>query len=152
MMLRKSSAHLVAFASLVASGVLLAGQQPAGGPYTAEQATAGKAAYEASCAACHGSDLMGAPPLAGEGFIGGWRTRTTRDMYGLIRTTMPADNPGGLSEPTYANIVAYILQYNGVAAGTTPLTPTTDVRIGGAGHYRPTPWRHCQRRSWRGDR
>jgi alcohol dehydrogenase (cytochrome c) len=44
---------------------------------------------------------------------------------------MPADNPGGLSEPTYANIVAYILQYNGVAAGTTPLTPTTDVRIGG---------------------
>ena len=26
---------------------------------------------------------------------------------------------GGLSEPTYANIVAYILQYNGVAAGTT---------------------------------
>src|SRR6186713_590100 len=131
MMLRKSSAHLVAFASLVASGVLLAGQQPTGGPYTAEQATAGKAAYEASCAACHGSDLMGAPPLAGEGFIGGWRTRTTRDMYGLIRTTMPADDPGGLSEPTYANIVAYILQYNGVAAGTTPLTPTTDVRIGG---------------------
>ena len=37
-------------------------------------------------------------------------------MYGLIRPTMPADNPGGLSEPTYANIVAYILQYNGVAA------------------------------------
>ena len=44
---------------------------------------------------------------------------------------MPADNPGGLSETNYANIVAYILQYNGVAAGTTPLTPTTDVRIGG---------------------
>ena len=130
-MSRKNSSLLAAFASLVASGVLLTGQQPAGGPYTAEQATAGKAAYEASCAACHGSDLMGAPPLAGEGFIGGWRTRTTRDMYGLIRTTMPADNPGGLSEPTYVNIVAYILQYNGIAAGTTPLTPTTDVRIGG---------------------
>ena len=95
-MSRKNSSLLMAFASLVASGVLLTGQQPAGGPYTAEQATAGKAAYEANCAACHGSDLMGAPPLAGEGFIGGWRTRTTRDMYGLIRTTMPADNPGGL--------------------------------------------------------
>jgi hypothetical protein len=52
-------------------------------------------------------------------------------MYNLIRTSMPADNPGGLSEINYANIVAYILQYNGVAAGTTPLTPTTDVRIGG---------------------
>src|SRR5688572_11256969 len=127
-----SALWTAAFASVVASGVLLTGQQQAGGPYTAEQATAGKAAYEASCAACHGSDLMGAPPLAGEGFIGGWRARTTRDMYGLIRTTMPADNPGGLSEPTYVNIVAYVLQFNGVAAGTTPMTPTTDVRIGGA--------------------
>ena len=111
MMLRKNSSHLLAFASLVASGVLLTGQQPAGGPYTAEQATQGKAAYEANCASCHGSDLMGAPPLAGEGFIGGWRTRSTRDMYNLIRTSMPADNPGGLSENNFANIVAYILQY-----------------------------------------
>ena len=80
-MIRQNSFLLAAFASLVASGVLLTGQQPAAGPFTAEQAAAGKTAYEASCAACHGSDLMGAPPLAGEGFIGGWRTRTTRDMY-----------------------------------------------------------------------
>src|SRR5262245_39097793 len=108
MMLRKNTALLAAFAGLVASSVLLTGQQPAGGPYTAEQAAAGKTAYEMNCAACHGSDLMGAPPLAGEGFIGGWRTRSTRDMYGLIRTTMPADNPGGLSETVYANIVSYI--------------------------------------------
>ena len=122
MMLRKNSVLLAAFASLVASGVLLTGQQPAGGPYTTEQASAGKAAYEASCAACHGSDLMGAPPLAGEGFIGGWRTRTTRDLFGLIQTSMPADNPNGLSETTYLNIVAYILQFNKIAAGTTPLT------------------------------
>ena len=121
-MLRKNYFLVAAFASLVASGVFLTGQQPAGGPFTAEQASAGKAAYEASCAACHGSDLMGAPPLAGEGFVGGWRTRTTRDLYGLIQTTMPADNPGGLSETTYVNIVAYILQFNGITAGTTPLT------------------------------
>ena len=152
-MFRKNTALLgAAFASVVASGVLLTGQQPAGGPFTAEQATAGKAAYEANCAACHGSDLMGAPPLAGEGFIGGWRTRTTRDMYGLIRTTMPADNPGGLSEPTYVNIVAYILQYNGIAAGTTPLTPTTDVRIGGpapaAAAAAPVPRRPRCPRAW----
>ena len=130
-MIRKNLSLLGAFATLTASGVLLSGQQPAGGPYTAEQATQGKAAYEANCASCHGSDLMGAPPLAGEGFIGGWRTRSTRELYTLIRNSMPADNPGGLSENNYANIVAYILQFNGVPAGTTPLTPTTDVRIGG---------------------
>jgi alcohol dehydrogenase (cytochrome c) len=129
-MIRKNFSLLAAFASLVASSVLLTGQQPAGGPFTAEQSSAGKAAYEANCAACHGSDLMGAPPLAGEGFIGGWRTRNTRDLYELTRTTMPADNPNGLSETTYVNIVAYILQFNGIAAGTTPLTPTTEVTIG----------------------
>ena len=63
MMLRKSSSHLLAFASLVASGVLLTGQQPAGGPYTAEQATQGKAAYEANCASCHAIDRSSESPL-----------------------------------------------------------------------------------------
>ena len=130
MMLRQNTVLLSAFASLVASGVLLTGQQPAGGPYTMEQASAGKAAYEANCASCHGSDLMGAPPLAGEGFVGGWRTRSARDLFALIRTTMPADNPNGLSETTYLNIVAYILQFNRIAAGTTPLTPDTETTIG----------------------
>ena len=90
--------------------MLLTGQQPAGG-HTAEQATQGKAAYEANCASCHGSDLMGAPPLAGEGFIGGWRTRSDARHVQPHSHSMPADNPGGLSENNYANIVAYILQY-----------------------------------------
>src|SRR4030095_6418683 len=93
-MFRKNSALFVAFVTLFVSGALLTGQQPAGGPYTAEQATAGKAAYEANCAACHGSDLMGAPPLAGEGFIGGWRTRTTRDPYTINRPPMPEGHTG----------------------------------------------------------
>jgi alcohol dehydrogenase (cytochrome c) len=129
-MFPKNTSLLAAFASLVASGVLLSGQQPAGGPYTAEQASAGKAAYDTNCAACHGADLQGSFPLAGEGFIGGWSARTTRDLYGIVQTTMPANNPGGLSEATYVNIIAYILQFNRIPPGTTPLTATTDARIG----------------------
>src|SRR3970040_1316614 len=134
MMLRSENVSLlVAFTVLVAGGVLrTAGQQPPAGPFTAAQATAGRQAYDANCAGCHGTDLAGAPPLAGEGFIGGWRTRTTRGLLGLVRTTMPSDTPGGLPEATYVNIAAYILQFNGIPAGTTPLTVTTDVRIGGA--------------------
>ena len=118
-MLRKSSAHLLAFATLwLHQECCSRVNSRQAGRDTAEQATQGKAAYEANCAACHGSDLMGAPPLAGEGFIGGWRTRSTRELYTLIRNSMPADNPGGLSENNYANIVAYILQFNGVPAGS----------------------------------
>ena len=111
--------------------MLLTGQQPAGGPYTAEQATAGKTAHTKPTA------LLSR--LRSDGCASARRRGVHRRLAHAhharhVRThspTMPADNPGGLSENTYANIVAYILQYNGVAAGTTPLTPTTDVRIGG---------------------
>ena len=46
---------------------LTAGQTPAG-VFTAQQAAAGRAAYQASCASCHLPDLRGrneASPLAG---------------------------------------------------------------------------------------
>jgi alcohol dehydrogenase (cytochrome c) len=100
------------------------------GPFTADQAAAGRAAYQANCAACHGADLNGIPPLAGAAFMGSWSTRTTRDLLGLIQTTMPTDRPGALPAATYVNIVAFILEANGIAAGNQPLTTATSVAIG----------------------
>jgi alcohol dehydrogenase (cytochrome c) len=118
----------------VASSVMVTvgGQAPAPGPFTAAQADAGAAAYATSCAACHGSDLMGAgaPALAGTVFTVGWNTRTTRDFIGLSQTTMPPDRPGGLSEETYVNIAAYVLRVNGIAPGMQPLTATSTIPIG----------------------
>ena len=41
---------------------LVAGQAPGGAPvYTAAQATAGRAAYQANCASCHVADLGARP-------------------------------------------------------------------------------------------
>jgi alcohol dehydrogenase (cytochrome c) len=127
-------AFLFLFSTALACSVLVVtGQQPsAGGPFTAEQANAGRAAFQANCAGCHGADLMGIPPLAGPAFIGSWSTRNTRDLFGLIQTTMPTDRPGALPAETYVNIVAFILQSNGRTPGTQPLTATTSVVIGGA--------------------
>jgi PQQ-dependent dehydrogenase (methanol/ethanol family) len=114
------------------SVLLVTGQQPStAGPFTAEQANAGRAAFQTNCAGCHGDDLMGYPPLAGPAFIGSWGTRNTRDLFGLIQTTMPTDRPGALPADTYVNIVAFILRSNGRTAGTTPLTATTSAVIGG---------------------
>ena len=119
-------------AALACSVLLVTGQQPStAGPFTAEQANAGRAAFQANCAGCHGADLMGYPPLAGSAFVGSWGTRTTRDLFGLIQTTMPTDRPGALPADTYVNIVAFILQSNGRTAGTQALTATTSVPIGG---------------------
>ena len=92
----------VALAAVLTCSVLvIAGQQQptAAGPFTAEQATAGRAAFQANCAGCHGADSSEHPPLAGAAFMGGWSTRNTRDLFGLIQTTMPTDRPGR-SPPT----------------------------------------------------
>jgi len=124
---------------LVPIGIVLAlvgtmkvsGQQQAA-PFTAEQATAGAAAYQANCAMCHQPDLKGqgtAPALAGGEFIGGWGTRTTRDLVTFIQLTMPPASPGSLGADAYANIAAFILQSNGARAGTQTLSENVRVPI-----------------------
>src|ERR1700692_173821 len=89
-------------------------QQPAkAGPYTVEQATAGRATYQAKCATCHLPDMKGsneAPPLTGVNFANAWRDRTASDLFNRIRTTMPLTDPGSLSDEEAVNIVAYIFQ------------------------------------------
>jgi alcohol dehydrogenase (cytochrome c) len=123
---------LFAVTALAASTILFAAAQqpPAAPPFTAAQAAEGRTAYEANCASCHGTDLMGVPPLAGPNFIGGWSSRSTRQLFDAIRSTMPSDRPGALPEQTYLNIVAYILQANGRSPGNQPFAATTDVPIG----------------------
>ena len=62
------------------------------------------------------------PPLAGEAFtrrVG--RAVRSVTLFDSART-MPPANPGSLSDETYANLVAYMLQMNDYAAGETPLT------------------------------
>jgi mono/diheme cytochrome c family protein len=92
--------------------------------YTAAQAAAGKPAFDADCAVCHGNTLTNgtmAPPLAGETFQATWAGQSVRALFDSAKT-MPPALPGSLSDETYANLVAYILQVNGYAAGATPLT------------------------------
>jgi mono/diheme cytochrome c family protein len=94
---------LLLSALLVGSLALVtAGQAPTAAPFTAEQAAAGRAAYETTCAGCHGANLAGppAPALAGTSFRVGWSSRTTRDLLTAIQA-MPPEQPGGL-RPTSA--------------------------------------------------
>ena len=120
--------------SIVIAGIAVirvAGQQQAA-PFTAAQATAGAAAYQTNCASCHQPDLKGqgtAPPLTGGEFVGGWGTRTTRDLLTFIQLTMPPASPSSLGAETYANIAAFILQQNGARTGTQTLTENERVPI-----------------------
>src|ERR1019366_3282249 len=127
--------RFVVCGAMAVFGIAIAsGQQPARtGPYTAEQADAGRAAYQTKCATCHLPDLKGsneAPPLAGGNFVNTWRNRTASDLFNRIRNTMPFNNPGSLGEQEAVTIVAYILQANGAPAGNQALTAETLAPIG----------------------
>jgi len=121
----------VAVALAGAGSAVVAGQTASASVFTAEQATAGKAAYGRSCAGCHMPDLGGtpdAPPLAGSRFVDSWRTRTTKELFEFVSGAMP---PGGssMSPDTYAEILAYMFQSNGASPGTTRFEPSTALLL-----------------------
>jgi mono/diheme cytochrome c family protein len=130
---------LVAAASLslaLGASVVALKAQGAGnvwnGVYTAEQAAAGKTVYDNKCAMCHGAELGGAemaPPLSGGVFMGNWAGQSAGDLFTRIHTTMPANDPGSLSNAETAQVEAYILSYNQFPAGTTAL-PSEEAALG----------------------
>jgi alcohol dehydrogenase (cytochrome c) len=119
--------------SAVVGGVMIVTAQQGAGvaPYTAAQAAAGRASYQANCAGCHGSDLAGrndAPQLAGPQFVGTWGSRTVGDLIGFMAAAMPPGNPT-LGEQNYLNIAAFILDSNGARPGNQALTASSTVGI-----------------------
>ena len=96
------------------------------GVYTKAQAERGRVLY-AECAECHGATLEGgtSTPLRGPEFIASWGkpALTLDDFYYIVRKTMPKDLPGSLPRQSYTDIVAFILQQNGLPDGQKELTP-----------------------------
>ena len=72
------------------------------GVYSAEQATRGKALYEARCSVCHRADLGGGEgrPLVGVRFWESWGEDSLSSLYSVIRERMPASAPQSLSDGT----------------------------------------------------
>ena len=93
--------------------------------YTPAQAAAGRLAYDAACAVCHGPNLDDGPlgaPLKGVAFIDKYGGQSAAVLFDTLRTTMPTANPGSLDAETYAALTAFILGENDVVAGEAPPT------------------------------
>jgi hypothetical protein len=58
-----------------------------------------------------------APPLQGETFVKNWSEKSVGALFDKIQITMPLNEPGTLTEPQSAELVAYILKVNHVPAG-----------------------------------
>ena len=141
MAFRSPLRHVLMLAVAAGLGIAVEGRQAGTPVYTAAQATAGAAVYQATCAGCHLPDLRGsfeAPPLSGANFMAAWRSRTSRDLLEFVQRSMP---PGRtLNADDYLDVVAYLLQRNGAPAGTTALTATSAVAIGAlASGQQPAP-------------
>jgi mono/diheme cytochrome c family protein len=118
----------VALSALFVAGLFISAAAQAkttkDGIYTAEQATRGAKVYADSCASCHGDDLSGggfAPALVKDEFLSAWTGQKLDDLYGRIKESMPADNPGTLSAEANADLLAFVLKTNGFAAGAQAL-------------------------------
>jgi S-disulfanyl-L-cysteine oxidoreductase SoxD len=103
----------------------------ASGVFTVEQAKSGERVFQAQCAPCHGADLHSvcpeAPDLTDRAFAYGWKDKTIAYRFQQIRSQMPPGAARSLDDQTYPDIIAYILQFNGIPAGSEKLVPDVDT-------------------------
>ncbi len=98
---------------------------------TPEQIQAGAVLYAQKCTGCHSPSLGEGghgPALKGDYFRSTWGGQSARKLYGMVISTMPADNPGSLSPADALALVAFILNSNGFPAGGTSLGEPADLQ------------------------
>jgi mono/diheme cytochrome c family protein len=120
--------YLVGAVSIAAQ----AGRNASEGIYASAQADRGRMAFEANCTGCHGADLAGAtgPELAGERFRTKWEQQTVNQLYREMKTRMPRSSPGTLTDDTYLDLVAFLLQSNAFPPGRDELKGDPSVLNG----------------------
>ena len=107
-------------------------EQPASrvvGWYSVEQAAAGGKLFNHSCSVCHGAKLEGGsgPALSGVAWkqrFGGARLLT---VWGEIKGPMAAYAGATFTTQQSLDILAYLLQQNGLPSGTQPLADTREL-------------------------
>jgi hypothetical protein len=102
------------------------------GVFTSEQAQRGSLKFIENCSACHGPELQGtaeAKSLKGDRFWTDWKETTVDYLFERISKSMPFSEDGSLAgtlpEETYIDIVAHILNTNGLPAGKRELSPAS---------------------------
>ncbi len=120
--MHRSLALIVATAVLVAGtfGVLAQERTVDQGVYTSAQAARGARVFEGQCAKCH-REAGVAPVLVGDRFARTFGDATLDALFATIKTTMPRDAPGSLSDADYTDSIAHMLRLNGYPDGMNEL-------------------------------
>ena len=115
----------------VSLGLAVAGQQKSvqDGVFTAGQAESGAEIFDKVCLECHTNDYFGPD------YMIFWEGATVGELFEQIQATMPYENPGGLPDGDYADVIAYLMKLNGVKPGGEELAddigPLREITITG---------------------
>src|SRR5215470_3264707 len=114
--------------SAVAQTAAQTGPSPEG-LYTPDQAVRGASVYQQQCSVCHGSSLQGGggPSLVGSPFWKDWGGRDIGKLWYFVHSRMPLTAPGELPAQDSIDILAFILERNGVPYGNAPLNDTSQL-------------------------
>jgi mono/diheme cytochrome c family protein len=93
--------------------------------FASAQAERGEKVFDQTCATCHQGDRF-----IGKEFVDNWNDRRVGDLYTLIRSSMPVDNPGGLKDQEYLDVVAYLLKANHATPNADSLSADTTALKG----------------------
>ena len=85
------------------------------GVFSSAQAARGAQQFRQACATCHAIEDQAASLRSK------WGNGTLRDLFTVVSTTMPQNNPGSLSPDDYASLIAYYLQQSGFQPGASDL-------------------------------
>ena len=133
------TAVVLLLALLVSAGrVATAGQAPGVKPpqdpqtildrvYSMAQAERGERQFMRSCTGCHA-----ATEFAGNALAAQFEGQSLGDVFELVSTSMPQNDPGGLKPDEYASILAYFLALGFYPVGADDLSAdkTTLTRFG----------------------
>lgn len=95
------------------------------GAFSEDQVKTGEITFQSYCLSCHTPTFH-----TGEQFRMSWLGRTVYDYFKVVKTTMPEDNPGGLTDEEYTRVIVYIFRMNGFTPGPDSLPADTAVMKG----------------------
>jgi len=110
---------------LAVGAILVSGASSSTAAQTAgEQIESGRALFADRCAICHGAEAQGgAGPALDRRTLVAYRSGAR--LFSYVSTSMPLTNPGGLSEQEYYDVVAFLLDLNGLNPDGVPVDVST---------------------------
>jgi mono/diheme cytochrome c family protein len=91
------------------------------GVYTTAQASRGATLYETRCTTCHRDPGGSAQVIVGDRFTRSFADTTLEFVFTTIKTTMPRNAPGTLTDAEYVDVLAHLLRLNSYPDGMNEL-------------------------------